>query len=1008
MAHADELRLLLRHVRRRWAGVALTTAGARAMAGAAIVALAGVATERLLAPSDAVLMGLVVVTLGGACGMAAWMLLPLRRRPADRRIARFIEERSEGFEDRLTSAVDVLEHDPASVFAGLMLADAASRAREVRPDAVVSGRALRRAGWRLGAAVALLAFALMAVLPPASRAVRAARLRFVPDRFSIDVEPGDARVVAGEPLRIRARLSGLPDAYDGDPPLLTVTAGGETRAAPMRRAGDVFEFDVAAVTSSFRYRVSVARVSSPEFSIAALYPPRVAEIDVEYQYPAFTGLPPRREPDGGDIYAPAGTRVRLRVKADKPLRSGALVMTGGRRIDLDVSGEAEGEGAFSIDADGSYRVALADTDGLESGGDTEYFIRVMDDRPPDVRILRPAGDRKVTALEEVTIEARADDDYGIERLDLVYSVRGRQEQAVPLRGGGSPTSRTGSHLLFVEDLGVQPGDFITYYARARDVGRGKRPREARSDIYFLEVKPFEEEFERAQSAAMGAGRNNRSLDNLVRAQKDIISATWKLDRRKEGGRSADDIRAVARAQGELRAQAEAGAGPARAIGRGRRGERGGSEGTAEPLARAAEAMGRAQAQLDAVRTAEALPHEMEALNQLLRAEAEIRRRQVSRQQQANAGSGSGRADRDLSSLFDRELQRQQATNYETRRQSESGQDDAEKDPLEEIRELARRQNELSQRQRDLARAKLDADELKRQLERLTREQNELSERAEALQQQLARERAAARPQGQQASSASSGQASSTSSGQGGGQAQPGGQAESGERMREIAGEMRGAAGDLRRQDLDAARQRGERAAAELRELERELRDSRPEARERALGAARGTDAETRTLVDRLARARDLGDRLGELGQKADRLGPDAKATGEPSPEPGGGSATELARLQQEYARALRDAQALVDQLRREYADLGRGLTPEAHEYSMGAPGTQAFKQDYSRWASLRRDVALALERYEQAVSEALARKITADRMQAGASAELPDEYRALVARYYEALARKKK
>ena len=51
-------------------------------------------------------------------------------------------------------------------------------------------------------------------------------------------------------------------------------------------------------------------------------------------------------------------------------------------------------------------------------------MRVMDDRPPDVRILRPAGDQQITPLEEVAIEARADDDYGIARFELVYAVAG--------------------------------------------------------------------------------------------------------------------------------------------------------------------------------------------------------------------------------------------------------------------------------------------------------------------------------------------------------------------------------------------------------------------------------------------------------------------------------------------------------------------------------------------------------------------------------------------------------
>ena len=58
---------------------------------------------------------------------------------------------------------------------------------------------------------------------------------------------------------------------------------------------------------------------------------------------------------------------------------------------------------------------------------------MLDDRPPEVRVVKPARDRNVTRLEEVDIEAEAQDDFGIEQLDLVYAVRGGTEQVVPAR-----------------------------------------------------------------------------------------------------------------------------------------------------------------------------------------------------------------------------------------------------------------------------------------------------------------------------------------------------------------------------------------------------------------------------------------------------------------------------------------------------------------------------------------------------------------------------------------------
>ena len=111
-----------------------------------------------------------------------------------------------------------------------------------------------------------------------------------------------------------------------------------------------------------------------------------------------------------------------------------------------------------------------------------------------------------------TIEARADDDHGLDRLELVVGVRGAARR--PCRLAAAGLSVTGRHTVYLEDLDVKPGDFVSFYARARDVGRGKRPTESRSDIFFLEVTPFVDEFAMAQSQAM-AGASGQQVDDLV-------------------------------------------------------------------------------------------------------------------------------------------------------------------------------------------------------------------------------------------------------------------------------------------------------------------------------------------------------------------------------------------------------------------------------------------------------------------------------------------------------------
>ncbi len=281
---------------------------------------------------------------------------------------------------------------------------------------------------------------------------------------------------------------------------------------------------------------------------------------------------------------------------------------------------------------------------------------------------------------------------------------------------------------------MQPGDVITYYARARDVGRGKKPTETRSDIFFLEVRPFSEEFVLAQSQAM-SGMASEQIETLITAQKEIINATWNIERRASSGagRSVSDITAIAAAQSELRTRAEQIAPPA---GRGRgsirfpqqvtpQGQRG-ERPTADPVGAAISAMSRAIGQLEVQKTNDALTHEMAALQGLVQAQAEVRRREVAQQAGASMG-GMGRQGQDLSALFDKELQRQQRTNYETRSQAETRPDRQDTESaLDKIRDLAQRQEELARQQRDLANRAQSAEETKRQLEKLMREQEALA------------------------------------------------------------------------------------------------------------------------------------------------------------------------------------------------------------------------------------------------------------------------------------------
>jgi hypothetical protein len=173
-----------------------------------------------------------------------------------------------------------------------------------------------------------------------------------------------------------------------------------------------------------------------------------------------------------------------------------------------------------------------------------------------------------------------------------------------------------------------------------------------------------------------------------------------------------------------------------------------------------------------------------------------------------------------------------------------------------------------------------------------------------------------------------------------------------------------------------------------------------------LGGTRGDAAD---LARRLDETRAIRERLDQLERQI-REAESKEAAGRQGRGAGSGdqSGGESQRLQQEYGREVQRARETLSRLERGGAGgaVG-GSTPEEPQRTASELGTEAFKQDFSKWESLRKDVDSALERYEASIVATAARKSLQDRLSAGGSDRVPDAYRRLIARYYESLARKK-
>ncbi|HJO05356.1 MAG TPA: hypothetical protein QGG47_15430 [Acidobacteriota bacterium] len=701
-----------------------------------------------------------------AYGLYRFLVRPLGRRVTDEQVALYVQEHTD-VDAALVSAVEFgspyLRHDNSDVsaqFAEKLVKEAVLRAPEIGFGKTVESGELRRMSGVLGAAsMAVVAVALMNpafLLDGARRLLTPFARSAAPVPYSIGVTPGDSEMARGGDQLITASLSGFDSDQveisfklgDGDWQRETMTADTATGA---------HQFMMFRLPDDAEYFVEASGIRSPLYRLEVVDVPYVERIDLELVFPEYSGLSPQTIEDGGDIAALAGTRVRLHVVPTVAVPGGSLRIEWLASDDdakplvetLPLEAGDDGlRGELEVVRSGYYRVELSDFGGALHEASSEYLIEALTDQPPIVAFDKPGRDVSVTSIEEVFTEVSAEDDYGLAGVDVIYSVNSGEQRTVSLLQGSGADRRTltAGHTFYLEEEELEPGDFVVYFARAMDNRVVGEAQQTTTDLYFVEVQPFDRRYQQADAGGGGGGGGGQQGGlGMARRQREVVSATFKLARdadRLDDEQMVDDLEFLAGVENDLRdnvqqAQAEFGG-----VGNDEDTLRG-----IDYLAEASEALAEAAGELTGHDPDGALPPEQRALQHLMRFEALFLDLQVS----MNQGGGGGGAAGDMSELEEMfEGQADELDNqYESvRRERQNETDNAVDEAMQRLTELARRQQQQIERQRAQgARAPNQgggqaqqrqiaeqAEELARELERLGRRnsQRDLQEAANRL------------------------------------------------------------------------------------------------------------------------------------------------------------------------------------------------------------------------------------------------------------------------------------
>jgi hypothetical protein len=547
------LKSLLDLVAQRQRRLRLWWSVAACWAGAALAGLGLVALQRTSGWISS--LGCPVLALLSVAAVLVVLIRQRRVEPDWRALAMQIEGRYPGLDGRLLTAIQ--QEPQAGRDLGFMQERLVREvlAQSQRSDwlEVVPISRLRWAQATHWLAFVLLAGALSGLRSTGGRLILARNSDF---DFQITVSPGDTQLERGESLVVLARFGRtLPANVD----LVIGRAPAASRRLPLLKSlsDPLFGCTLPDVASNLLYHVEYGGRRTRDFTVTVFDFPRLERADADVTFPDYTGQPPKHIENTRRLSAVEGSSLDLALRFNKPVASARLIAKGKERNALTLAAGTNGAMAvlkhFPLTASQSYELQLVDADGRTNKTPAQFVIDVLKNRPPELRLASPRGDLRPSPLEEIPFEGTVWDDFGVRAYGLGYTMAGKGLQLIEL-GSAVPAQqkRPFHYLLRLEDLGVQPDQLISWFIWAEDIGPDGQPRRTTGDLFFAEVRPFDEVFREgsgmegdAQGESQGADQSGSQGDRtgrLAEIEKQIMIATWKLQPSKAGGRPSKEIR----------------------------------------------------------------------------------------------------------------------------------------------------------------------------------------------------------------------------------------------------------------------------------------------------------------------------------------------------------------------------------------------------------------------------------------------------------------------------------
>ncbi len=464
------------------------------LAGGVVAFLTVVAVDWLVwLPSLLRVMTGVIFFAGFVGATMYWIVRPLRSQLSIQQLACKLEEHFRPLQDGLASSVNFIERGDAgrSSMARHVVQSTEAAIKDLHLE---SALATAPVAWR-GALFSASAIFMVALFWLTPNWVRTGYYRYVypsggiewPRTVSILPLTAGQTVAMGESAVVRMQVSrGRTDSLrsvvhfrekDGTVNSLALHDDGE----------GVYSTTVDAVTADLVYWFEAGddnTIRNPA-TIRVVKRPEIVEALALVEPPPYAlGRSIRTEELGeGPVFVPKGGYVTVALRMSKPIAADSVQSSVGLQIE---SGEViplqvipddhqKAMVRFEVTDDMEFRPALRDEYGFENRAAPLYSIRAVSDAGPTVAVLEPPSVTEITPNGSIRIVVRAEDDFGIDRIDLLVELPSSPEpRSIPLSEHMRVTDESqvvqslADYRWSIAPLNLSPSDVVIYSALVVD------------------------------------------------------------------------------------------------------------------------------------------------------------------------------------------------------------------------------------------------------------------------------------------------------------------------------------------------------------------------------------------------------------------------------------------------------------------------------------------------------------------------------------------------------------